>query len=230
MAVPPLSEVNRNLFNKLIDHHIRFSLAKLRSELSKHDWYRATALVVRDMLVEKNARDAPAFRSQQFQEALLPVARISDRPLAGKQSLQPRHHRHLPRFSGRERNRPADPVRRGARRGARQRRPGPAGCMFSRFAGDARFARLRVRHQLRVRAVPPGDSRRLPGRAARRMAARNLAVAGGAPRAVVPDSGLRANRAPHRSTRANTIRSGWIGACWSACRPICRSRDSAGAR
>ena len=28
MAVPPLSEINRNLFNKLIDHHIRFSLAK----------------------------------------------------------------------------------------------------------------------------------------------------------------------------------------------------------
>ena len=53
MAVPPLSEVNRNLFNKLIDHHIRFSLAKLRIDLTKHDWYRATALVVRDMLVEK---------------------------------------------------------------------------------------------------------------------------------------------------------------------------------
>ena len=53
MAVPPLSEVNRNLFNKLIDHHIRFSLAKVRIELTKHNWYRATALVVRDMLVEK---------------------------------------------------------------------------------------------------------------------------------------------------------------------------------
>src|ERR1700730_5594964 len=53
MAVPPLSENNRNLFNTLIDHHIRFSLAKRRIQLTKHDWYRATALVVRDMLVEK---------------------------------------------------------------------------------------------------------------------------------------------------------------------------------
>ena len=53
MAVPPLSEINRNLFKSLIDHHIRFSLAKRRIQLSKHDWYRATALVVRDMLVEK---------------------------------------------------------------------------------------------------------------------------------------------------------------------------------
>ena len=53
MAVPPASENNRNLFNTLIDHHIRFSLAKRRIHLSKHDWYRATALVVRDMLIEK---------------------------------------------------------------------------------------------------------------------------------------------------------------------------------
>ncbi|MDO8431481.1 MAG: glycogen/starch/alpha-glucan phosphorylase [Candidatus Binatus sp.] len=53
MAVPPLSEVNRNLFNTLIDHHIRFTLAKRRVQLTKIDWYRVTALVVRDMLVEK---------------------------------------------------------------------------------------------------------------------------------------------------------------------------------
>ncbi|HSU91329.1 MAG TPA: glycogen/starch/alpha-glucan family phosphorylase, partial [Sporolactobacillaceae bacterium] len=53
MAVPPLSENNRKLFNTLIDHHIRFSLAKRRVQLTKHDWYRATALVVRDMLIEK---------------------------------------------------------------------------------------------------------------------------------------------------------------------------------
>ncbi|MBF6560081.1 MAG: glycogen/starch/alpha-glucan phosphorylase [Candidatus Binataceae bacterium] len=53
MAVPAVSESNRDLFNQLIDHHIRFTLAKRRIELSRRDWYRATALVVRDMLVEK---------------------------------------------------------------------------------------------------------------------------------------------------------------------------------
>jgi starch phosphorylase len=53
MAVPPLSEVSRNLFKTLIEHHIRFTLAKRRIDLTKHDWYRLTALVVRDMLVEK---------------------------------------------------------------------------------------------------------------------------------------------------------------------------------
>ncbi|HVA76903.1 MAG TPA: glycogen/starch/alpha-glucan phosphorylase [Candidatus Binataceae bacterium] len=53
MAAPSLSEANSNLFNELIEHHIRFTLAKRRIELTKHDWYRATALVVRDILIEK---------------------------------------------------------------------------------------------------------------------------------------------------------------------------------
>ncbi len=37
----------------LITHHIRFSAAKRRTELSRRDWYQVTALAVRDMLVEK---------------------------------------------------------------------------------------------------------------------------------------------------------------------------------
>ena len=37
----------------LIQHHIRFSAAKRRAELSRRDWYQATALAVRDMLVER---------------------------------------------------------------------------------------------------------------------------------------------------------------------------------
>jgi len=38
---------------ELIEHHIRFSTAKRRAELSRHDWYYVTALAVRDMLVER---------------------------------------------------------------------------------------------------------------------------------------------------------------------------------
>ena len=37
----------------LIEHHIRFSAAKRQAEMSRHDWYRVTALVVRDLLVER---------------------------------------------------------------------------------------------------------------------------------------------------------------------------------
>jgi len=48
------STENRNaLFTRLIEHHIRFTVAKRRIEMTHHDWYRVTALAVRDMLVEK---------------------------------------------------------------------------------------------------------------------------------------------------------------------------------
>jgi starch phosphorylase len=38
---------------ELIKHHIRFSAAKRRAEMSRRDWYQVTALAVRDMLVER---------------------------------------------------------------------------------------------------------------------------------------------------------------------------------
>lgn len=53
MAVPSISDNNRALFLALVEHHIRFTIAKRRVLLTKHDWYRATAFAVRDMLVEK---------------------------------------------------------------------------------------------------------------------------------------------------------------------------------
>jgi starch phosphorylase len=49
-------------FVALIDHHLHFTLAKPRADLRKHDWYMATALAVRDLLVDRmvatNARVA----------------------------------------------------------------------------------------------------------------------------------------------------------------------------
>src|SRR5713226_6121699 len=42
-----------NTLTDLIQHHIRFSAAKRRAELSRRDWYQVTALAVRDMLVER---------------------------------------------------------------------------------------------------------------------------------------------------------------------------------
>jgi starch phosphorylase len=47
------TEDNAALFTRLIDHHIRFTVAKRQIQLSRHDWYRVTALAVRDMLVEQ---------------------------------------------------------------------------------------------------------------------------------------------------------------------------------
>jgi starch phosphorylase len=61
MAAPPISEHGRAVFEKLIEHHIRYTLAKRRIDLSKHDWYRAVASVVRDLLVEKMLATRAAF-------------------------------------------------------------------------------------------------------------------------------------------------------------------------
>src|SRR5579863_8190676 len=53
MAVPPTNDGSDKLFRSLIEHHLRFTLAKRQIQLTKADWYRATAMVVRDLLVEK---------------------------------------------------------------------------------------------------------------------------------------------------------------------------------
>ncbi|MGD0290570.1 MAG: glycogen/starch/alpha-glucan phosphorylase [Candidatus Binataceae bacterium] len=53
MALSPVNDNRGKLFRTLIDHHLRFTLAKRRIQLTKADWYRATAMVVRDLLVEK---------------------------------------------------------------------------------------------------------------------------------------------------------------------------------
>jgi len=53
MAGSPIDDSNSRLFSSLIEHHLRFTLAKRRIQLTKADWYRVTAMVVRDLLVEK---------------------------------------------------------------------------------------------------------------------------------------------------------------------------------
>ena len=50
---PHSNRVASATLNELIKHHIRFSTAKRRAELSRRDWYQVTALAVRDMLVER---------------------------------------------------------------------------------------------------------------------------------------------------------------------------------
>ena len=53
MASASVSETNRQLFTKQIYHHVRFTLAKPRVQLLRQDWYRVTAMAVRDLLVDK---------------------------------------------------------------------------------------------------------------------------------------------------------------------------------
>ncbi len=46
-------ENNRQLFISLAEHHLRYTLAKRRIQLTRQDWYLATAMAVRDILVER---------------------------------------------------------------------------------------------------------------------------------------------------------------------------------
>jgi glycogen phosphorylase len=56
MAMTNRSEVNGGNLGRLeylIEHHLRYSTVKRRGWLSRHDWYKLTALAVRDLLVEQ---------------------------------------------------------------------------------------------------------------------------------------------------------------------------------
>src|SRR5579885_2014336 len=53
MPTATTTEDRNALFVRLLEHHIRFTVAKRRVQMSRHDWYRVTALAVRDMLVER---------------------------------------------------------------------------------------------------------------------------------------------------------------------------------
>ena len=112
-------------------------------------------------------------------------------------------------------------VRAGA--GGRQRRPRPPGGLLPRLARDARHARARLRHQLRVRPVQAGLRARLAARAPRSLAVRRLPVADRAAGRGVHRADLRPDRARHGRRRAATARAGSTCRCSSACPPTCRS-------
>ena len=82
-------------------------------------------------------------RPREPQAGLLPVDGVPDRPLAGQQHHQPRRRAVRPR--GDLQSDPGSDWTRARRAGARrrpgQRRPGPAGRLLHRLAGDARRSR-----------------------------------------------------------------------------------------
>ena len=118
------------------------------------------------------ARDAADAHRARRQARLLPVVRVPDRaqprpvpdehgPVRGGASSSPRSRG----FDlGEVLECEGDP-------GPRQRRPGPAGGLLHGLAGDARAARDRLRHPLRLRHVRAAHRARPPGRAARQLAA-----------------------------------------------------------
>ena len=98
----------------------------------------------------------------------------------------------------------------GGRAGARQRRSRAARRLLSRFAGDARASRDRLRHPLRVRHLRPGDPRRLAGGDHRQVAALRQSVGDRQAR----DCLLRQLGRPHRALP----RRGRVASACAGCR------------
>ena len=143
------------------------------------------------------ARDPRTPSAGGCQARLLPLHRVSSRTVPDQQPDQSGHLRPL---SGHARkHRGGSRARGGERAGcrARQRRARPARGLLPGLAGHARHAGLRLRHQLRVRPVPPGDRQRRPEGKAGQLARPPDALGDRAARGGVPRPCLR----PHRARR-----------------------------
>ena len=141
--------------------HLEYTLAELPRHVdSEWEPYVALALAVRDRLVAALDPDAGHVLRPGRQARLLPVARVPDGPDAGQQPDQPGAPRRLRAGARRARLPARGSPRSGVGRRARQRRPRPARGVLPRFAGHARLSRLRLRHPLRLRHLPPAHRQR----------------------------------------------------------------------
>ena len=118
------------------------------------------------VLDERHPRDLPGGR----QARLLPEPRVPDRTPDAGRDLEPRPARTDARGAEAPRRRLRRDLRARGRRRPRQRRPRPARCLLHGEHGHRRRPRLRLRHPLPPRPLPPGDPRRQPGRASRDLA------------------------------------------------------------
>jgi hypothetical protein len=152
------AESNAALFTRLIDHHIRFTVAKRRIQLSHHDWYRVTALAVRDMLVEQMLETRARFERAGAKK----VFYLSVEYMIGR-SLE----NNLFNLGIIDACRECLAENGIDLRALFEEEPDAGLGMSSRFARDPRHPRVCLRDQLRVRIVPPGNSRWLPAGASR---------------------------------------------------------------
>ena len=191
-----------------IEAFLRFARGKVWSEASMREKLHALSVAVRRPALDAMRESERRYREQDAKRLYyLSMEFLMGRAL-GNNLIEPRPLRRRQGDHGGagRRSRGARGPR--ARRRPRQRRSRTAGGLLPRLAGHARHARLRLRHQLRVRPLPPDVRQRLPAREARSLARWRIAVAHRAPRRSGDRPGLRLHRPHDRERRVQALLGG----------------------
>ena len=160
-----LESLKQSIANKLI-----FTVGKNASAARPEDWMHAAAFAVRDRLVERWMRTTHA----QYDQDAKRVYYMSMEFLMGRafdNAMLALELRDDLRQALSELGADIDVLASlRTRRRAGQRRPGPPRRLLPRRHGHAGHSRLRIRHSLRLRHVPPDHRRRPASRGARLLA------------------------------------------------------------
>ena len=140
----------------LILSKLTYQLGKAAADASDRDWFMATALAVRDGIVDRFLHQMGVGASRKPQADLLFLPGIPDRPPAAGEHPQSRPERDGAGGAGGTWRCSRPGAAGGTRRGAGQWRARAAGGLLHGKHGHARHPRLRLRHPLRPRPVPAG--------------------------------------------------------------------------
>ncbi len=164
------SSAERDRLHQAVLRHVAFSLGATVDALSPRERFLALALAVRDRMIERLLQTESRYRQTDAKRLYY----LSMEFLIGRSLVN-----NLVNLGLLEPARAVlaelgvsladlDECEAGRRPG--QRRPRPAGRLLPRLAGHARHARLRLRHQLRIRPVSSGDPPRRADREGRQLA------------------------------------------------------------
>ncbi|MEI9904398.1 MAG: hypothetical protein WDN06_10805 [Asticcacaulis sp.] len=153
-----------------IEDALIYRIGKDRRAARPRDWLTATVLTIRDRIIDKwmastRAAHAAGAKRVYYLSLEFLIGRLLRDALSNLGVMEPvREALQLLEVD-------LDIIRElGARRGARQWRPWPAGGLLHGKPGLAGAAGLRLRHPLRQRHVPPAHRRWLAGRTAGNLA------------------------------------------------------------
>ena len=169
-AMPALRNYTADELKEAVLAKLTYSVGKNSVAASPRDWFLAVAFATRDIVVERwIASTAAAYADGRKRVYYLSLEFLIGRLLYDAMTnlgiVEP-----MTRGAVAARRSTWRPAAHRVRRGARQRRPRPPRRLLHGQHGDAVDRRLRLRHPLRQRPVPPDHPRRLAAGDARGLA------------------------------------------------------------